>query len=122
MVELELLSKLVVVFAKGGAVEDDMLDEMVPVPVPEVDVKVMIVVVVDELNDNVMLNVLAVVGIDVVEFDKVVGVVVVVVFWGTPDTQDPTVVSIIVVVKVLVTVWDSFSMQLSNGSLAHLPN
>jgi hypothetical protein len=98
-VERELLGKLVVVeFNQGGVVDDEILEDIVPVATSEIEVNVITVVVVDKLKDNVTLNVL-----DVVEFDHVVARLVLVVLVESSDLQ-PFVRSVVGTVIVRVTV------------------
>jgi hypothetical protein len=104
-VERDLLGKLVVVeFNQVSVVEGEMLEDMVPVALSEIKVNVMTVVVVDELNDNVIREVLDVVGFDIVEFDNLVARLVLVVLVGSSDLQ-PFVRSVVGTVTVRVTVY-----------------
>ena len=97
--ERELLEKLVVVeFNQGGVVDDEIIEDIVPVAVSEIEVNVITVVVVVMSKDNVILTLL-----DVVEFDDVVARLVLVVLVGSSDLQ-PFVRSVVGTVTVRVTV------------------
>jgi len=98
-VERELLEKLVVVeFNQGGVVDDEIIEDIVPVAVSEIEVNVITVVVVVMSKDNVILTLL-----DVVEFDDVVARLVLVVLVESSDLQ-PFVRSVVGTVIVRVTV------------------
>lgn len=97
--ERELLEKLVVVeFNQGGVVDDEIIEDIVPVAVSEIEVNVITVVVVVMSKDNVILTLL-----DVVEFDDVVARLVLVVLVESSDLQ-PFVRSVVGTVIVRVTV------------------
>ena len=97
--ERVLLEKLVVVeFNQGGVVDDEIIEDIVPVAVSEIEVNVITVVVVVMSKDNVILTLL-----DVVEFDDVVARLVLVVLVESSDLQ-PFVRSVVGTVIVRVTV------------------